>query len=141
MDNIIIKDGFGSMDFTRVTDMLSKAFWSPGIKIDEVKKGALNSALVVGAFVGSGVQVGYARVISDKTRFAYICDVMVEENYRRKGIGQMLVNHILANKELEDVYQWLLITKDAHGVYKKSGFGPVSRPEGWMEIRQRRPER
>lgn len=141
MDNVIIKGGFENMDFVRVTDMLSGAFWSPGIKIDEVKKGAINSALVVGAFTGSGMQVGYARAISDKTRFAYICDVMVEESYRRKGIGQMLVDHILASKELEDVYQWLLITKDAHGVYKKSGFGPVSRPEGWMEIRHRRPER
>lgn len=141
MDNITIKDGFENMDFIRVTDMLSKAFWSPGIKIDEVKKGAVNSALVVGAFTYSGIQVGYARVISDKTRFAYICDVMVDEDHRRMGIGQMMVNHMLAHRELEDVYQWLLITKDAHGVYRKSGFEPISRPEGWMEIRHRRPER
>ena len=140
MDNIIISDGFERMDFVRVTELLSKAFWCPGIKIDEVKKGAFNSALVVGAFI-EDTQVGYARVISDKTRFAYICDVMVYENYRRKGIGQKMVNHILSHKELEEVYQWLLITKDAHGVYKKSGFEPITRPEGWMEIRHRRPER
>ena len=140
MDNIIISDGFERMDFVRVTELLSKAFWCPGIKIDEVKKGAFNSALVAGAFI-EDTQVGYARVISDKTRFAYICDVMVDENYRRKGIGQKMVNHILSHKELEEVYQWLLITKDAHGVYKKSGFEPNTRPEGWMEIRHRRPER
>jgi len=141
MDNITIRDGFLNMDFTRVTDMLSKAFWSPGIKIDEVKKGAVNSALVVGAFTAAGRQVGYARVISDKTRFAYLCDVIVEEDYRKKGIGQDMVNHILSHRELTDVYQWLLITRDAHGVYEKSGFQPVSRPKDWLEIRHRRPER
>lgn len=141
MDSITIRDGFENMDFTGVTEMLAKALWSPGIRINEVKKGAANSALVVGAFTAAGMQVGYARVISDKTRFAYLCDVIVREDCRKKGIGQAMVNHILAHKELKDVYQWLLITNDAHEVYEKSGFKHISRPESWMEIRQRRPER
>lgn len=92
MDNIIIKDGMANMNFEKITKMLSNSFWSSEIKIDEVKKGAINSALVVGAF-------------------------------------------------LNDVYQWLLITKDAHGVYSKVGFNPVSRPLDWMEIRKNRPKR
>lgn len=129
------------MDFERVTEMLSKAFWCPGIKLEEVRQGAENSAFVVGAFTREGLQVGFGRAISDKTRFAYICDVIVDESYRRKGIGQQMVNHMLGSSELSDVYQWLLITKDAHGVYQKSGFGPISRPEAWMEIRNKRPER
>lgn len=141
MDNIIISDGFDNMNFVKVTEMLSKSLWCPGIKIDEVKKGALNSALVVGAFTENNTQVGYARVISDKTRFAYIMDVMVDESCRRKGIGQKMINHILSSKELEDVYQWVLRTKDAHGVYGKSGFKPVARPGDWMEIIYKRPER
>lgn len=47
----IIKDGIEEMDFEKITIMLSNSFWSPEIKFDEVKKGALNSALVVGAFL------------------------------------------------------------------------------------------
>lgn len=133
MDNIVIKDGFEKMDFVRVTEMLSKAYWSPGIKIDRVKKGAFNSALVVGAFTENNIQIGYARVISDKTKFAYILDVIIDENYRRKGIGQELMKYLLSHEELKDVYQWLLRTMDAHGVYKKLGFKPVSRPLDWME--------
>jgi hypothetical protein len=61
----IIKYGFDYMDFLKVTEMLSKAFWSTGIKIGEVKKGALNSALVAGVFYNYE-QVAYARVVSDK---------------------------------------------------------------------------
>ena len=140
MKGIVIKAGYENMDFAKVTEMLSKAFWSIGIKADEVKKGALNSALVVGAF-HDNVQVGYARVISDKTRFAYILDVYVDESYRKKGIGQLMLNKLLADEDLKDVYQWLLITRDAHGVYSKAGFKVINRPNDWMEIRNERPKR
>ena len=129
------------MDFEKVTELLSNAFWCPGIEIDEVKKGATNSALVVGAFTHENSQVGYARVISDKTRFAYIVDVYVDGDYRKKGIAQELIKYIFSHHELKEVYQWLLITKDAHGVYSKVGFQPISHPFAWMEIRKERPKR
>ncbi|MEJ2665450.1 MAG: GNAT family N-acetyltransferase, partial [Spirochaetia bacterium] len=61
--------------------------------------------------------------------------------FRKKGIGQLMINNILKHEDLKDVYQWLLITKDAHGVYAKSGFTPVSRADDWMEIRYNRPKR
>lgn len=139
MEEIVIRDGFDNMDFVKVTQMLATAYWCPGIGVDEVKKGARHSAVVVGAFLKSKGQIGYARVISDKTRFAYICDVFVDEDHRGKGIGQKLIQHIFTHSELKSVYHWLLITKDAHGVYEKTGFGPLLRPSSWMEIRKERP--
>jgi GNAT superfamily N-acetyltransferase len=141
MDKYQIRDGFVNMDFKKATLMLKDSFWSPGISEEEVIRGAENSALLVGTFREDGEQIGYARVISDKTRFAYILDVMVDERYRKQGIGQSMVRHILSHPRLKDVYQWLLITKDAHGVYQKVGFTPVSRPGNWMEIRNTRPKR
>lgn len=138
--NYVLKFGYDQMDFVKVTEMLSQAFWSKNIKIKEVKQGAANSALIVGTF-NDTEQIGYARVISDKTRFAYILDVYVDEKYRRKGIGQLMVNSILNHEELKDVYQWFLITKDAHGVYQKSGFNSLRIPEWFMEIRRDRPDR
>lgn len=140
MEEIVIKVGYENMDFSKVTEMLSKAFWSIGIKVDEVKKGALNSAVVVGAFCDN-VQVGYARVVSDRTRFAYILDVYVDEHYRKKSIGQSMMKSLLTNEDLKDVYQWLLITRDAHEVYSKVGFKVINRPNDWMEIRNDRPKR
>ena len=140
LDECSIRYGFENMDFERVTGMLSKAFWCENIKTDEVKKGASNSALVIGVFYNDE-QIGFARVISDKTRFAYILDVYVDERYRRNGIGQLMVNNILKHDDLNDVYQWVLLTKDAHGVYSKSGFKPIRKPDDWMEIRKERPKR
>jgi N-acetylglutamate synthase-like GNAT family acetyltransferase len=137
----VLKSGFSEMDFGQVTCMLKNAWWSVGIKEEEVVKGAQNSALVVGAFTQEGLQIGYARIISDKTRFAYILDVYVDENHRRKQIGQNMVKYILNHPELKDVYQWTLITPDAQGVYSKIGFQPLSNPTHWMEIRHERPDR
>lgn len=138
---MIIKSGYDQMDFDRVTLMLKEAPWCIGIKKKEVIQGSQNSALVVGAFTPDNLQVGFLRVVSDKTRFAYILDVIVDKNYRKQGIGQTMVRFLLDHPDLKDVYQWVLLTKDAHGVYKKVGFKPIADSEGWMEIRHPRPER
>jgi hypothetical protein len=52
-----------------------------------------------------------------------------------------MIKFILNHPELKDVYQWLLITKDAHGVYSKAGFKPLENPDRWMEIRNSWPDR
>jgi ribosomal protein S18 acetylase RimI-like enzyme len=136
-----LKSGFDVMDFAKVSEMLTNAFWCKGIRIDEVKRGALNSALVVGAFLASGEQIGFARVISDKTRFAYVLDVIVDEAYQRMGVGQAMIKYILAHPELKDVYQWFLVSSTARGVYEKVGFRELSNSEKWMEIRLDPPAR
>ena len=136
-----ISDDIKKIDFDKVTRMLQEAFWSKDIGINEVKQGAANSALVIGTFSQEGDQIGYARAISDKTRFAYILDVYVDERFRKQGIGQGMVKFILNHPDLKDVYQWLLITRDAHGVYGKTGFKQLENPDKWMEIRNPRPER
>lgn len=141
MDNIEYKTGLDNMDMTRVTAMLSKAYWSPGIGLAEVTKAAQNSALVIGAFNGKGCQIGYGRVISDKTRFAYLTDFYVEEGYRGRGVAQQMIDRVLKAPELSDVYQWLLLTKDAHSLYRKNGFAATGRPQDFMEIRKPRPQR
>ncbi len=128
------------MDFDRVTEMLSKSYWCTSISKKEVIQGATNSALNIGCFVNN-LQISYARVISDKTRFAYILDVYVDEDYRKRGIGHKMIKAIIESDELKDVYQWILITKDAHEVYRKVGFSNIRRPESWMEIRKDRPIR
>jgi N-acetylglutamate synthase-like GNAT family acetyltransferase len=121
--------------------MLSATDWSPGITKDEIASGIRNSALVVGAYAEEGRQVGYCRVISDKTRFAYLLDVIIAEDCRHRGIGQAMVCYTVSHPELRHVYQWLLKTSDAHGVYAKCGFAPVEDLERWMGKMQPRPER
>jgi GNAT superfamily N-acetyltransferase len=129
------------MDFDKVTQMLSMAYWSVGIGKDEVMKGAANSTLVFGVFDEANHQIAYARVLSDKVRFCYLMDVIVDEKFRRQGIGQDLVKYILNYSELADVYTWTLRTADAHGVYEKFGFKQIENPQEWMIIAKSRPLR
>jgi N-acetylglutamate synthase-like GNAT family acetyltransferase len=124
-----------------IHNMLSKTYWSPGITKDEIVAGIRNSALVVGAYAGDGRQVGFCRVISDKTRFAYLADVIIAEDWRDHGIGQVMVRYAVTHPDLRHVYQWLLKTDDAHGLYGKCGFVPLENPEQWMGQMRMRPER
>jgi hypothetical protein len=74
------------VDFECVHAWLASSYWSPGIDRERVERGALNSALVLSAFDADGAQVGFLRVVSDKTRFAYLCDVWIEDKHRGKGL-------------------------------------------------------
>ncbi len=140
INDITILEGVEKMDFDKVTDMLSRAQWSIGIKKDEVIKQAENSGLVIGAFY-DGQQVGFARAITDKTRFSYVSDVYVDENFRKMGIAKKMMEYMLGHESLKDVYQWVL-TSDADELYEKLGFVPLSKKLTWMEKWQHdRPQR
>ncbi len=69
-----------------------------------------------------GKQVGFARVISDRSEFASLWDVFIDEVHRRKGVGQALMKYIFAHPALKGTFRWFLMTEDAHGLYKKFGF-------------------
>ena len=134
-----IKEGFENMDFARVTDLLANAHWSQNIPEAEVRKASSNSALVVGVFNADDKQIGFARVVSDKTRFAYLMDVIINEEMRDLGIGEHMIEYILHHPEFTDVYQWMLITTYAHDFYEKCGFVRTTKANDLMEIRSPRP--
>jgi GNAT superfamily N-acetyltransferase len=139
--NIAFETGCDATDFDRVTAWLAATYWSPGITKEEVVFGAKNSTLVVNGVDGDGVQVSYMRVVSDRVRFAYLMDVVVDPAIRKRGIGSAMVKFAMASKELSLVYQWLLRTSDAHGVYAKLGFVTIDTPEEFMIVKKARGNR
>jgi GNAT superfamily N-acetyltransferase len=118
------------VNWERVQAWLASSYWSPAISLERVKRAADNSALVVASFLGQE-QVGFMRVVSDKTRFAYICDVWVDQPHRGKGVARRMVEFALDDPEFATC-KWLLATVDAHGVYAKLGFAPLTNPEHFM---------
>ena len=119
------------MQFDRLHSWLTTTYWSPGVTFEQVVRAAKNSSLVVGAYY-ENLQVGYVRVVSDRTTFAWLCDVFVDEAHRGKGLARAMVAHALENPEHSGLRRWLLATKDAHGVYEKLGFEPIRAPARWM---------
>lgn len=128
----IIEEGPGRMDWSRVHKWLSSSYWCLGITKDQVERAARHSALVVGAYLGEE-QVGYLRVISDKTRFAYLCDVWVDETHRRQGLARAMVRYALEHPDFSTAV-WMLATADAHGVYAPLGFSPLKEPQRYMRF-------
>ena len=118
------------IEWERVHAWLASSYWTPGIPLERIKRGAENSALVLGAYSSDG-QVGFLRVVSDKSRFAYLCDVWVDEKHRGKGLARRMVQAALDHPDFTTV-NWLLATLDAHGVYEKLGFARLANSERWM---------
>jgi GNAT superfamily N-acetyltransferase len=113
---------------------LAASYWSPGIRRD-VLDVAIRNSLVIGAFVASGgKQVGFARVVTDRATFAWLCDVWVDDGHRGAGLGKRMVATLLEHPELQTLRRWCLATRDAHGLYTRYGFEAVP-GERWMEKR------
>ncbi len=119
-------------DFDWIHGQLSQAYWSPGVTRAIVEKAAKNS-LSFATFDDNGRQIAYARVITDRTTFAYLADVIVDPAQRGRGVGKALIAHILAHAELQGLRRFLLTTSDAHGLYRAFGFQELKAPAKMME--------
>lgn len=119
------------LDVERIHAFLTDSYWAKGTTLEEVQR-AIAHSLPFGVY-GDAEQVGFARVVSDWTRFAYVADVFVLEEHRGRGLGQWLMATLLEHPELRDVWRWHLGTADAHGLYRKVGFDAPARPERLME--------
>jgi GNAT superfamily N-acetyltransferase len=119
------------LDLDAITDMLSRAYWAQG-RTREVIARYVQHSLVFGIYDGER-QIGLARIVSDYTTFAWLCDVFIHEDYRGRGLGKWLMETILAHPELQGLRRFLLATRDAHGLYSQYGFTPLENPAGWME--------
>jgi GNAT superfamily N-acetyltransferase len=120
------------LDRDFVATFLASTYWAQDIPRDVVER-SLDGSICFSLLDGSR-QIGFARVISDKATFAYLCDVFVLPEHRGKGLGTWLVECIIAHPDLQGLRRWMLVTRDAHDVYKKFGFTALARPEGVMEI-------
>ena len=120
------------LDVDTIWSWLRESYWSPGIPRETVAR-AIRNSIPFGVFEGPR-QVGFARVVTDRATFAYVADVFVDPAARGRGLGRWLMDVIAGHPELQGLRRWMLATRDAHGLYAKSGFRPVGRPEIFMEI-------
>ena len=126
-----ILEGFDSVDFDTVHRWLGGAYWSKGVARETVERAAYHSSLVLSA-KADGKQVGYMRLVSDKTTFAWITDVFVDESARGQGVARAMVSYALAHADFVAIKRWVLATMGAEGVYAPMGFRSLPHPERWM---------
>jgi GNAT superfamily N-acetyltransferase len=130
-DKFIISTDPARLDANAIVDMLSRAYWAKG-RPRERTEHALENSLVFGVYEGDR-QMGVARVVSDLSIVAYLCDVFIHEEFRGRGLGEWLVESVLSHPDLLTIRRWLLVTSDAHDLYRKYDFTGITEPGIWME--------
>ena len=104
-----------------ITATLGRTYWGAGIRRESIAA-SLAGSRAYGMYDRSdGQQVGFARVITDGVMFAWLCDVVVDESRRGRGLGRWLVETIIQDPALGTV-TFRLATRDAHGLYERYGF-------------------
>ena len=110
------------------------SYWSPGILRSVVERSIENS-LCFGVYHGA-TQVGFARVVTDKSTFALLADLFVLKTHRGKGLSKWLMRCVVGHEDLQGLRRLLLLTSDAHGLYRQFGFEQLGNPSRFMEVLQ-----
>jgi GNAT superfamily N-acetyltransferase len=131
-DNFTISTDLSRLDLDTICNFLTRAYWAKG-RPREYTERALANSLVFGVYDGDR-QIGLARVVTDYAIFAYLCDVFVHEDHRAHGLGKWLIQTILEHPDLKGVRRWLLVTSNAHGLYRQFGWDTLTNPNTWMEL-------
>ena len=119
------------LDINVIHSFLNRTYWAEGITIETIRR-SIEGSLCFGVF-DHDKQIGFARMITDKATFAYLADVFIIEEYRGRGLSKWLMSVIMSHPDLQNLRRMILVTKDAHGLYKQFGFVPLINVERWMQ--------
>ncbi len=122
------------LSLERVAALLRQSYWAKDSPKEMIRK-AMEHSLCYGVYDETDYMVGYARVITDHATTFYLMDVIIDELYRRQGLGTMLMDRVMEDmKGLHGV----LHTTDAQEFYHRYGFGT---PEGLASVMEKREEK
>ncbi len=119
------------LQINKIEDFLGACYWAKERSLEMIQNSIHNSECI--GIYHQGKQVAFARLVTDKATFAWLCDVVVDEAFRGKGFGVWLVEAACDYCDLHGIQQSLLATRDAHELYKKyGGYIPLESPEKWL---------
>src|SRR5262245_61267489 len=130
-EQYVISTDPGRLDRDVIHAFLASSYWAEGIPRAVVDR-SIEHSLCFGMYDGPR-QIGFARVITDFATFAYLADVFVVAEYRGRQLSQWLMQVITEHPSLQGLRRWVLVTRDAHGLYEKVGFSALPNPERYME--------
>ena len=130
-DSFLVTTDPARLDLDFIHGYLVRSYWAEGVPREIVERSIANS-LCFGVY-DANKQIGFARVITDYTTFAYLADVFIIEAHRGKGLSKFLMECIVKHPQLQGLRRWVLGTRDAHGLYAQYGFKPLANPDRFME--------
>lgn len=135
-DRHVVSDDADRLDVAMISRFLAdESYWAEGRPRDLVERSIANS-LNLGLYEDDR-QLGFARVVTDRATFAWICDVLILSEARGKGLGTWLMECVIDHPDLHGLRRFMLATRDAHEVYRRVGFTELPDPSRIM-VRQDR---
>jgi len=128
MDEFIIRNTLTEADIDVMHSYLRETYWAKDIPREIVARSVENSLPFAIVQVATGRLAGFARVITDRATFAYLADVFIVPEFRGHGLSKQLMATILDHPDMQNLRRFMLLTKDAHGLYAQFGFTPVADP-------------
>ena len=111
----------------------SESYWRTGVPRERVVTSVrMSLPLSVHLATTTPTMVGFARVVTDTVTHAWLDDVFVLREHRRRGLAGALVDAALAHPAVRDATFQLLLTADAHSLYARHGFRPFPEPGALM---------
>jgi GNAT superfamily N-acetyltransferase len=136
-DGYTLSDDRSRIDRELVHRVLASQYWSTNIPREIVDR-SIDHAHCFAIYHPDGL-VAFARVITDYATFAYLADVFVVDEHRGRGLSKWLMEAILSHPELQGLRRWMLVTRDAHGLYRQFGFTEPDDPKRIMVILRPKP--
>lgn len=131
-ENFVISTDKARLQPEEIQKFLSEeSYWAKGRTLEQTLR-TIENSICFGVYFEER-QIGFARVVSDQTTFAYIGDVYILDEFRGRGLSKWLMEIIISYPDLQGLRRWLLATRDAHGLYAQYEFTPLKAPERWME--------
>lgn len=115
----LISDDPGLLSLEAICSFLKRSYWASE-RPPEVVEASIRNSLCYGLY-HEGRQIGFARAVTDRATMYWLADVFIDEAYRGKGLGKILVRTVVESEELRGL-TGRLGTKDAHELYKQFGF-------------------
>lgn len=130
--DLVLTTDAGRMDVDAVHAFLSReSYWAQGIPREVVARSIAHS-LCFGV-LDRGRQVAFARVVTDRATYAYLCDVYVLASHRGRGIATWMMDAMDGHPDLQGLRRWNLVTRDAHDLYARRRWVAAAQPESYME--------
>ena len=123
--NYRIVDDLDKMKLEDIVRLLRMTYWADKRPVEIIEKSVRNSSCYGLYLEGTDKLVGFARVISDHATAYYLCDVIIDKEYQRKGLGTALISYINSLPDFSGL-RGFLITRNAHSLYRKFGYEVVN---------------
>lgn len=130
--NYLLSTDRRKLNYAFISSNLQQQYWSTDLTKAQIRKSIDNSCAY--GLYHNNIQIGFAKVLTDYVRFAYLSDVFIIDEYKGKGLSLFMLKGILEDPKLKGVKKWMLATRDAHGLYKKFGFTELKNPQSFMQL-------